>query len=540
MSDDARTDDNESGADALTRRRFVQGSILAGAAILVPSAHAGENAISKLASALDPGQVRPKRGGTLRIASYQSGLDAIDPHLAADGNAQIRARQWAEPLLDRKQVRGLISGQPAPRIASVEPNNNWTQFKVVLRRGIRFHDGTPLTADDVIWSFKRLYDPARGNPKAAALVGFDPTRITRVDQRTVILRFLQPNTSALDELTLNPLIIKNGQDSFTGDTLIGTGPFKVTAYVPGGATSLVRNENYWLSGTPYVNRLEIIQFADDTARLNALLGGQVDAIQQLDTPLIRRYAKNKQFTILRSPGSLAWSFYMRLRTKPFNDARVREAFRLSVNRQQLVDSVLFGFGSVGNDLPGKGYPDYNAELSQRRYDPDRARFLLRRAGYPDGVKVTGLTYPDRAAEFAAYAQQAKKAGIKINLQTVPTAQYYAANNWPHPPTGFAQTRWSGAFGRNAVQQYLRAAPYNETDWRRPGWDRQFSKASSMLNASRRNEALKELQIPLWEQGGQIIWGFQDWLTLMSSRVQGMGRWIDEDIGGKDFRKVWLR
>jgi peptide/nickel transport system substrate-binding protein len=229
---------------------------------------------------------------------------------------------------------------------------------------------------------------------------------------------------------------------------------------------------------------------------------------------------------------------MRVDKPPFTDNRVREAFKLAVDREQLVENIFLGFGSVGNDLPGKGYSDYNTSLPQRTYDPEKAAALLKEAGQ-EGLKVTGLTYPDRAPEFALYQQQAKAAGINIELKTVPLAQYYAEPYWPNPPTGFAQTRWPGTFAYFTQYTLLCDSAFPETGWCKPEFDTKFAEAIGTVDEAARNQIMMDLQAQIWEEGGLIAWGYSNMLDMYTEQVQGYKIGPDRFLGFYNFRDVWL-
>jgi peptide/nickel transport system substrate-binding protein len=348
--------------------------------------------------------------------------------------------------------------------------------------------------------------------------------------------FTQPFVYFLQGLCSAPSIVKAGTTAY--DAPVGTGPFKFESFATNQQTVMVRNPDYWIPERPYLDGATMILFDDATSQINAMLGGQVDAIGALDPTIAKTHENDPGLVLFQSPSSLASYFYMRVDTPPFTDNQVREAFKLAVDREQLVQNILLGYGSVGNDLPGKGYADYNSSIPQRTYDPEKAKSLLKQAGQ-EGLSVTGLTYPDRAPEFAAYQQQAKAAGIDIKLKSVPLAQYYADPYWPEPPTGFAQTRWPGTFAYFAQNTLLSNSPFPETGWKDAAWDAGFAKAVATIDDTARNEQMMALEQTIWEQGGLIAWGYANFLDMLTDKVQGLQTGPDRNLGFYNLKNVWL-
>jgi peptide/nickel transport system substrate-binding protein len=204
--------------------------------------------------------------------------------------------------------------------------------------------------------------------------------------------------------------------------------------------------------------------------------------------------------------------------------------------------VLLGYGSVGNDLFGKGQPSYNADIPQREHDPEQAAALLKQAG----VGRLRLTLPTSSASpgmfdsAAAFKQQASAAGIDITLQKLPSESYFTNDKYLSTP--LYQTNWGQGFESQAQDGLLKSAPFNETHWHDPSWDAAFKKAQGIVDADRRIAAYKALQEPLWERGGYIVWGVFDTLDAASSKVHGIVPNISssfQNLGGFEFKDHWL-
>ena len=200
----------------------------------------------------------------------------------------------------------------------------------------------------------------------------------------------------MDALTVRvPLTIKNS--AFLADvgqyfngivpvgydpkTPVSTAAWKYQSFTPGQQSVFVKNPNYWQSGKPLADQLTIIDFTDDTARVNALLSGQIDLADTVPTEQITQIQGNSSLTLINNPSGVWLPITMRVDQAPFNDVRVRQAFRLMVNRPQMVAQVLSGQGSVANDLYGRFDPAYDSSLPQRQQDLEQAKSLLKQAGH---------------------------------------------------------------------------------------------------------------------------------------------------------------
>ena len=199
-----------------------------------------------------------------------------------------------------------------------------------------------------------------------------------------------------------------------------------------------------------------------------------------------------------------------------------------------------GFGTVANDLFGKGVPYYDNAIPQRVYDPEKAKSLLKQAGHPDGLNLT--LYTSTAANgmlesATIYAQQAKAGGVNIKLFETPASTYYG------PPyylkVVFAQTNYQGVIPVMWSDSLTSKAPYNETDWKRPAFDKEFARAEATLDPVRRQQIFDDLQVELWNEGGYIIWGNNDTVDATSADVEGMVPSKYYPLGGCDFKSLWF-
>jgi peptide/nickel transport system substrate-binding protein len=213
--------------------------------------------------------------------------------------------------------------------------------------------------------------------------------------------------------------------------------------------------------------------------------------------------------------------------------------RLIADREQLVGTALAGFGTVANDLFGRGQPYYNDEIPQREQDIEQAQFLLKEAGL-EGATFTLSTSNVVAGMLESatvFAEQAKAAGITIELENIPADAYFAERYLKY---AFAQSSWSHLLIPSVITRWLvDGAPFNETHWNRPEFDARFREAQATLDETARRDIYFELQQELWDEGGFIIWGDQSWVDAASSQVTGISPRRYFPLGSYDFRQIQL-
>ncbi len=510
----------------LTRRRLLERGAAVGAAFALPGAFA--EAATAASSAT------PKRGGRLRVADPGGGnIETLDPQKSLNLIDEMRDRQLYDTLTFFDPQYRL-----KPWLAeSLEPNKNATQWQIKLRPGVTFHNGKTLTADDVLWTWHRILNPKTASPGAAEIFALDLTRTKKVGKYELLAVLKQ---SQIDFPYLlsgrEQSIIPAGFSNFAKP--IGTGPFEFVSFAPGRQSLFKRNPHYWQSGQPYVDELQIISISDSTARLNALLGGQVDAIDNLPFVNARTLKGNSKARVLvtKTPTCLPW--VMQLDKKPFGDVRVRNALKYAVDRPKTVNVALEGFGQVGNDLFGLGTPSYDSHIPQRTYEPDRAKALLKAAGI-DRLPVTLHTNPATVGNVEscqAFSQQAKAAGIDVNVKVWDSGKYGSDIYLKVP---FFQTYWNFPPEIMFPFAFLKKSIYNETHFNDPTFARLYAKAEATVDKAKRQKVYDDLQQMIWNRGGYIIWGFFDFTDAVSPRVQGVVPHEYFNLGAFQFRTWWL-
>jgi peptide/nickel transport system substrate-binding protein len=522
--------------EELLKRAAVAGLAFAGAGGLARSAGAAIAATG------------PKRGGTFRLGvPGGSAKDIIDgQYIVTTPDIARLMSGWETLVVNNSQFKLKFDGLAE----EVTPNKTADQWTIRLRQGIEFHNGKTLTPADVRYSLQRLINPKVGIGGQASLASIDPTRMKQLDKRTLRLFLKQRDGTILDAFTVyTNAIVPVGygpKGAGTAKPNVGTGPYKVQSFNPGQQSVHVRNPNYWRSGQPYFDKVVIIDFPDDTARVNALLGGQVDAITDVPPALIPLIKGHSGTAVLESPGAAWPPICMRVDQPPFDDVRVRQAMRLIADRPQLVQQAFSGHGHVGNDIYAPFDEAYDTALPQRHQDIDKAKSLLKAAGQ-DGLTVDLQT---TAAALGmnegaqVFAQQAKAAGVKVNVKVLDGGTFYGDQylKWTFSTDFWNPHSYLGQVAAGSVP----TAPYNETHWPDAA-DKRFltlyNQAKVAANRTKQFEIIHEMQKMEYDNGGYIVWGFNNRLDGYSGKVKGLKTGYKSTLAlnnfGSGYRTMWF-
>jgi peptide/nickel transport system substrate-binding protein len=517
----------------ILRRGIATGAALSAGGLLAACGGDGGGGGSTTQGGNGGAPPRLRAGGVLRVGATGGGAkDTIDAHKPTTDPDIMRVWNLYESLAVRTPDFSKLEMLLAESIeADGNTPDSWT---VRLKQGITFHNGKPVTADDVIFSLRRITDPKEPKVGNASISYIERKDLRKLDDRTVRIPLKFPNAAFPDDLGqyFNAIV----PTDYDPDKPVGTGPFKYQSFSPGQRSVFTKNENYWQTGKPYVDQLVIIDFPDDTARTNALLGGQVEAINNLPAAQVASVRGNPNLRVMNSETGAWQPFTMRIDVKPFDDNRVRQAFRLIVDRDQMVAQVLSGFGSVANDLYARYDPVYNKNLPQRKQDLEQAKALLKQAGRENLTVelVTAPVFQGIVEAAQVFAEQAKGAGVTVKVRKVDTGTFYGDNylKWP-----FAQDFWATrTYLAQVAQGDLPNSPFNETHWGEGRFERLINQARAEVDAAKRTEILHEAQKMQYEQGGYIIPYFSNIIDAYSAKVGG----FVEAKSGFPFGNYWLK
>ncbi|MDZ7709777.1 MAG: ABC transporter substrate-binding protein [Roseovarius sp.] len=459
----------------------------------------------------------PKRGGTLRQA-LRGG--------ATTDTLNGATLQAAHPINVSWQVRnnltvidadGNLDGELAESWESADGARRWI---FDLRKGVEFHNGKTLDAADVIHSL----NIHRGEDSGSAVSSImSVIRDIRADgKHRIIVDLENPNVDFAYLMSDYHLVI--GPEGTTGDQWdagIGTGPFILEEWKPGVRAFTTRNPNYFKEGLPYFDAVETLNVADVAARTSALQTGEVDVIENPDLKTLHLLERLPNINILEVGGTRHFPYPMLKTASPFDNKDVQMALKLAIDREEWVDKVLQGHGYVGNDHPvGHNQRFFADALEQRSYDPDKARFHLRKAGYEDSLNLS-LTaadvYPGGLDGAILYQASAKAAGINIEVKRVPNDGY-----WSDVPLSVP---WhvSSLGGRVTVDwvmsvSYAADAPWNDTKWANERFNKLLVEARGELDEGKRAEMYFEMQQLVRDDCPTVIPAFANLIAATTDKI----------------------
>lgn len=521
-----------------TRRRVMQG---AGAGILLAGggsvlAACGGSPTSGAGTGSNPAASggTPVHGGVMTLgASGGSNTDTLDAHNYITSTDLARLPQLYNAL-----VRLDNKGQPELELATaLEPNKDATEWTVKLRKGVLFHDLTEFQAKDVLFSLNRI---VKGKYPGTLFLGpIDLANSKEIDSHTVLLKFSKPFAVFEEALSIHWYLymVPVGYDP---NKPIGTGPFKYVSFTPGRESVMTRFEKYWDHPKPYLDKVVIVNINDETAQVNALQAGQVNAIVYLSAASIATLESSGQNVIISESGSGA-PFTMRVDTKPFDDKRVRQALRLVIDREQMLQSVFGGNGQIGNDMLGRYDKFFDPKLfPQREQDIEQATSLLKAAGYSN-LSVQLYTTP-QAPYFIAAAEvlktQAEAAGISIKVTDQPTTEFYA-RTYLKAPFAMDYLPYVPYFP-SVIELTLKESPFNSTAFEDPTYEKYLNEAVSTLDENKQKELAQEMMKIEYDEGGYIIPMFVPTIYALAPSVRG----VEPSVTGQplstfQFQNFWL-
>jgi peptide/nickel transport system substrate-binding protein len=523
---------NHLQANGLSRRELLRsagiGGASIGAAAVLSSCASGS--ISHPAHALQ----KPRHGGRLRAAfSGGTSADTLNPFRALSQLDFARSYQLYDELLafDRYAIE-----RPA-LAAEVTPNALATEWVIRLRDGVTFHNGKPLTADDVIYTLRYILNPKNFASGASGLAPIDATGLKKMDRLTVKIPCHRPFSTLPDNFpTYYNKVVPVG---FDPKHPVGTGPFKYQSFTAGQQSVFVRNENYWQKGLPYADTVVITDFPDETSQTNALLAGQADLVNNLTAASVTEL-KSRGANILISNGGGFNPFTMRVDAAPLSDVRVRQALRLVVDRPEMINIVFGGHGMIANDIFSPFDHVYDHALPQRQQDLAQAKFLLRKAGH-EGLRIQLETAPiaqGTVSSAQVFAQQAAGAGIRVSLNQLTPSTFFGPNilKWL-----LAQDYWDYyPYFAQCAASTISGASFSETHFNNPRYNQLYNEAQATTDENKRIQIGHEMQTIDYNEGGYIIPYFPPVIDAYSNKVHGavLGR-TGFSFNNWDLKSLWL-
>ena len=489
-----------------------------GSAVTSSSAAAGAPSGGSTASAAPAAR---KRGGTFRFAgSDASASDGVDPN-SASGSSWAITRAMYNGLLWRDHHQQVQLKLAEEFEADPKDQSVWT---IRVRDGVEFHHGKTLTADDVVFTINRIMDPKKPGYVIGLMDSVDPKAITKLDDRTIRLKLKYPNSQLKQTFQAVPAAIV--PVDFDPAKPVGTGPFKFVSNTPGQRFVAERNPHYFLDGMPYLDRLELVTFADKTiARTNALFSGQIDGLDKIPAAVVKQVqARDGLTTVISQTGAFE---PLAMRSGPgdqFEDPRVRLAFKLIAPRQLLVNSIYAGMGGVGDDIGSWPQWDQSIDpsLTGRAQDLERAKQLLAEAGKA-GMEVdlrVGDVVPGQVDAANVFAQEAAKIGVKVTVKKVADlATFYSGDDYM--TSQFKNDYlYTTTLYNNILYCYLKDGPFNNTGYSNPEMERLFYQALASPEQEYL-ETMQKISRILVDDGPWLVWGRHDIADAISAAFTGL-------------------
>ncbi len=453
----------------------------------------------------------PRRGGTLTIGNDEDSV-GLDPHLSVAFASSNYYEHVYNGLL-RFNARMELEGDLA---ASWEvPDPRTYVFK--LRKGVRFHNGRELTAEDVKYSIDRIRDPKNGSVVRSVYAAVE--RVETPDAHTVVLKLNRPNAALIGMLATRASHVVPKEEVDRHGTLqkvaVGTGPFKLVEHVAGSHTRFVRNDQYFEAGLPYLDGFTIQVIKDESSRLAALRKGTVDVTWIKATEVEELARREKGIVSADTPEARHLYVWLNTRQPPFNNVKVRQAVAASLNRQEIIDTVLLGRGKLTTAIPPATVPFVLgpaeiAALPFYKADVAQAKKLLAEAGHPGGVEFTLKTSshsPDYVPAAQVMQRQLAPAGIRLKIEQMEWGallnlartggEFHAiafARIWYPDPEGYTYDTLHGK------------GSFNVGGYSNPDSDRLLEEQRATVDVGKRVALWKDLQ-RLWAQDVPIVWPY---------------------------------
>lgn len=480
----------------------------------------------------------PQRGGHMRIGWYtHSASDTLNPRRLGTSLDFLRAYQIGSTL-----VRYGANAEPEADLAeSWQVSSDGMTWRFKIRRDVEFHNGKSLTPEDVIYS---LALHIGDNTDSVIKAWLSPIKeLKKEGNDTVVIVLDSPNADLPMYLgDMHAVIVPDGFTDF--DNMIGTGPFRLRSFRPGVGMSAERFENYHIDGRPYVDEVESFGIGDSSARLSALLAGDVDCIVRVDPKTIGIIESTPGVTMAATKSSRHITMPMMCDRPPTDNLDLRLAIKHLVDRDAILENIYKGYGTIGNDTPiGPNDRYFCTDIPQRSLDLEKARFHLKKAGMENltldlhtSEAAGGPQGPDTALFLK---ETAAKIGLNLNVIREP-AEGYWSNVWYRYP--FHMSSWNPRPTADLRLSLVHSsdAEWNETRFKDERLDAVILEARGTVDEGRRHELYCEAQRIIWERGGSIVPVFLDWLDARSERLKG---WRGNPLGEADGLRIhemgWL-
>jgi peptide/nickel transport system substrate-binding protein len=527
---------DEFAAGRLSRRDFIRRSTVVGISVPVLGSILAACGSSSTSSGTS-GSTATASGapGAVIKAGIVTPTAAINPVTVADQGGLDMLAQTGEYLCLSGQTLNL---QPV-LATSWSPNGNADVWTFKIRQNVKFHNGQPLTADDVVYTYQ-LHTNPKGNANALSAFGgvLVPSGVKKVDDFTVAFHLIAPNGNfpyLTSSDNYNMIILPKGYDPTKWEsTFLGTGPFKLGSYTPKSGATFTRNESYW--GKKALPSQTVFTFYDtQNPQILALTGGTIDVVGQFAVSGAEQLLTGSTYNIIKLKSAAHRQLSMRCDTGPFTDARVRQALALTLNRPQIVQALFKGYADVGNDSPfAPVFPSTDTSIAQRTQNIAKAKSLLAAAGHTAGFSTQLIT--EQFVEIPQYAQivaqAAKEIGINVTLKVESSSAYYGKAT-------FGNSDWLDAtmslvdYGHRSVPNVFLTAPlettnaktgtgpWNAAHFKNAQYDKLVGQYIAASDVSAQKTIAGQIETLLLDQTPIIFGYFYNYLSATAQGVTGV-------------------
>lgn len=479
----------------------------------------------------------PVKGGIMKVGtSGGAATDSLDPARAASQMPYMTNYTWGEVLV-RVTPAGELEGKLATEWSSSPDAKVWT-FKI--RKGVQFHNGKEMTPDDVVATLERHSGPDTKSGALGIMRGIDSIKR---NGDTVVITAKQANADLPYLLSDYHLLIQPNGGKDAPNAAIGTGPYKMATNEPGVRYIGQRFPGYWAPTVRgHADQVEILVLNDTTARMSALQSGRVNMVNRVDPKLVDLLKRVPGVQIVTKTGPAYYCFLAHCNTAPFDNNDLRLALKYAMNRQEMVEKVLRGYGAIGNDQPINGsYPLASTDLEQRPFDTDKAAFHYKKSGHNGSLllRTADVAFPGAVDAAQLFQASAAKAGIKIELKREPNDGYWT-EVWNKQP--FSTAYWGGRATQDQMYStaFISTADWNDSRYLNPKFDQLVAAARGELNAAKRKAMYRDMAVMVKDEAGALIPMFNDTVEAIGPKVGG---WVKHPLGelmsGNGPAECWL-
>lgn len=467
------------------------------------------------------GQLSGSIDGSLTIGMVGNTKDELQPYSAQNSVSGGALYQQIYDGLTRYDAQGEVVFDLAE---SMTPNDTLDVWTITLRKGVKLHNGEEFVADDVIESIEYMLDPENAFAPSTQISFVDPDGLTKIAEYTVEMRLLRPFGPVPDAFADDRLAMRS-IDGASVDEPVGTGPFVLDSFTPGQQATLTRFDDYW-GETTGVEKLTFSYLQDQPAITNALRGGQIDIAYSVPFTEVQALEAEDGIEILASDSASYQLLEMNMDEAPFDDPNVREALRLVVDRERIVNNAFGGYATVANDFIGNNTSCEAPDVPQRAQDIERAKQLLAEAGAEDLTLelVTDGAFPGMMEVGQLFAQDAQKAGVTVKVKKLDVATFL--NRWLEWPFMIGFT--SNPYLVTATNHFLPGGEENATHMDDSEYNALADELYATADPDEQCKIVTQLQAIEHERGGDIVAAYSQSITAYRDRVQG----LEPDLFGR--------